>query len=1181
MPNREGSTPRDIQRKIQALSQQVSQLYRAGRFGQALPIAIQVRDLTRQQRGESHPDYANSLNDLALLYHAMGNYAAAEPLYRQASTIRRKALGEKHPDYANGLNNLAELYREMGNYAAAEPLYRQANEILRKALGENHPDYANGLNNLALLYQAMGNYAAAEPLLRQAGTIRRTALGESDPNYANSLNNLAELYREMGNYAAAEPLYRQANEILRTALGENHPGYANSLNNLALLYQAMGNYAAAEPLLRQAGTIRRTALGENHPGYANSLNNLAALYHEMGNYAAAEPLYRQANEILRKALGENHPDYANGLNNLAELYHEMGNYAAAEPLLRQATEIDRKSLGEQHPGYARDLNNLAGLYDEMGNYAAAEPLYRQASTIRRTALGENHPDYANSLNNLAELYHEMGNYAAAEPLLRQAGEILRTTLGENHPDYANSLNNLALLYRALSNYAAAEPLYRQAGEILRTTLGENHPDYANSLNNLAGLYQAMGNYAAAEPLLRQASQINRKALGEQHPAYAASLNNLAELYSAMGNYAGAEPLYRQAGTIRRTALGENHPDYADSLNSLAALEVATNRVAEAMTLMQEAAVISGRMIGQVFSFGSESQRLAYLDTLQLAFYGFLSLVVQYLSGSEDAVCAGLELVLRRKAIGAEALAAQRDAVLGGRYPGLEPKLRELTTLRLQIAQKMLAGPGPEGLDVHQRQLAEWTAKKESLEEDLARQIPEMSLERQLRSADLSAVAHALPGGAALIEIVRFKVTDFKAVPARGESQWKPAHYLAYVLLAGEPKNVQMIDLGEAEAIDRMVARFRSSITRDPETRNVSVVETQPIQEREPDEGIALRGAIFDPLVKTLGGRRRLFIGPDGQLTRLPFEVLPLDGDRRLIDSYEISYLGVGRDLLRFGAKTSGRPTESLVAADPNFDLGTGDSLAPAGVMGSLKRQSRDLNRNSLNFAPLPGTKAEGIQIAAMLDIFPLLGDEVLESRVERVRSPHILHIATHGFFLPDQPRGPNATRPGFLPEAGTAMGPERFLGAGAENPLLRSGLALAGANTRLQGIVLPEAAGDGIMNAEDVSGLDLLGTELVVLSACGTGLGEVQVGEGVFGLRRSFVLAGAKTLVMSLWDVPDQQTQELMAEFYRRILAGQGRCDALRAAQLSIKEKYSDPLYWGAFICQGDPGPLTRSPAKA
>jgi hypothetical protein len=248
---------------------------------------------------------------------------------------------------------------------------------------------------------------------------------------------------------------------------------------------------------------------------------------------------------------------------------------------------------------------------------------------------------------------------------------------------------------------------------------------------------------------------------------------------------------------------------------------------------------------------------------------------------------------------AEALAAQRDAVLGGRYPALQAKLQELMTWRRQIAQKTLAGPGPEGPQAHQKLLAEWTARKERLEEELVKQIPEMNLEQKLRAADRQAVASALHLNAALVEFVHFDIFDFKAVPARGESRWKPAHYLAFVLLAEKPDSVQTIDLGEAEPIERMIAGFRASITvGDRNLRPVEVFLPANI-----NDGSKLRRMLFDSLLPALGGCTQLFLAPDGDLTRLPFEALPVGAGRRLIDDYQLSYLGVGRDVLRFGIET--------------------------------------------------------------------------------------------------------------------------------------------------------------------------------------------------------------------------------------------------------------------------------------
>ncbi len=851
-----------------------------------------------------------------------------------------------------------------------------------------------------------------------------------------------------------------------------------------------------------------------------------------------------------------------------------------------------------------------------GRFPQGIALAIQARDLAGRRLGQDHPYYAASLNILAMLHRAMGDHAAALPLYHQAPEIHRTTLGENHRHYATSLYNLAELYQAMGDHAAALPLLRQALEIRRATLGESHPSFAMSLSSLARTNDAMGNYAVALPLHHQAVAICRTALGENHPHYATSLNNLAGLYRAMGDHAAALPLYHQALEIARTALGENHPDYAVSLYNLVGLYAAVGRASEAIAWMDQVPAIDDRMIGQILAMGSERQRIAYLSTVQGSLYVLLSLVLEHLGYYPDAIRAAFELVLRRKAVAAEAVATQRDVVLGGKYPALEPKLHDLATLRMQIARKTLAGPGPEGFESHLKRLAGWNAQRERLEAELARQIPEMNLEQKLRAADCRAVALNLPEGVALVEFMRFPVCNFQAVPARGESHWKPARYVAFVLSGGVPVEVQMLDLGEAESIDLMIADFRAGIIAEAATkdgRDMAKRREEAVLTVLGGAGSDLRAALFDRLAPALGSRTRLLIAPDGDLTRLPFEVLPTADGRRLIDEYQISYLSCGRDLIRFGLATTGQPGASLVVADPDFDLvlatvasqqarpkvglwarllGRGKKTPPSeqsvfatpAAPHSTGRHSRDLNRDrsAYHFHRLPGTRDEGERVAALLGVSPWLDATALEGRLKtQCHSPRILHLATHGFFLPDQPRDLNREGRGlgldFGEFSGVRDGMARFSSPMMENPMLRSGLALAGANTWLKAGNPPEEAEDGLLTAEDVTGLDLLATELVVLSACETGLGQVRVGEGVFGLRRAFVLAGAKTLVMSLWKVPDEPTRELMEAFYGRLLAGEGRAEALRQAQLALKAKYPEPFYWGAFICQGDPGPLGLS----
>jgi CHAT domain-containing protein len=398
----------------------------------------------------------------------------------------------------------------------------------------------------------------------------------------------------------------------------------------------------------------------------------------------------------------------------------------------------------------------------------------------------------------------------------------------------------------------------------------------------------------------------------------------------------------------------------------------------------------------------------------------------------------------------------------------------------------------------------------------------------------------------------------------------------------------MIDLGAAEPIDRLIADFRAGIIAESEqTGRRDIARQKECTAPAPaDTGIALREAVFDRLVPALGGRSRLLIAPDGELTRLPFEVLPIAEGQHMVDRYQISYLSCGRDVLRLGAGATGPSGPPLIVADPDFDLQVQER--PALHLDSLpftrRRESRDLRRDCdiHHFDRLVETRAEGQRLGTLVGVEPWLDRTALEGRLKSAcHSPRILHLATHGFFLPDQEHDFNRESRGFsynldeFTRSNDGLG--RLSGPMMENPMLRSGLALAGANTWLKRGTAPEEAEDGLLTAEDVTGLDLLATELVVLSACETGLGQVGLGEGVFGLRRAFVLAGAKTLVMSLWKVPDEPTRELMEEFYRRLLAGHARAEALHQAQLALRDKYPAPYYWGAFICQGDPSPLSTA----
>ncbi|AKV66026.1 CHAT domain-containing tetratricopeptide repeat protein [Microcystis panniformis] len=1106
------------------------------------------------------------------------------------------------------------LYQQ-GQYEQGIIFAQQTCDLAKSYSLTNEPIYAYSLNLLAILYKSMGRYEQALPLSQQVLEIVGKSLGTDHPEYANCLNKLAVLYQLMGQYEQALPLHQQALKITGKSLGTDHPNYAESLYNLAVLYRSMGQYEQALPLHQQALEIRGKSLGTDHPDYAGSLDNLAILYQLMGQYEQALPLHQQALEILGKSLGTDHPDYAGSLNNLAALYKSMGQYEQALPLHQQALEILGKSLGTDHPDYAGSLNNLAALYKSMGQYEQALPLHQQALAIRGKSLGTDHPEYAGSLNNLAALYKSMGQYEQALPLHQQALEILGKSLGTDHPDYAHALNNLAILYQSMGQYEDALPLLQQVLEIQHKSIGNNHHEYAVCLHILANLYQSIKQYKDALFFYQKALEIERKTIGTDHPHYAACLNDLALLYKSMGEYGEAIPLLQQALKIRHQSLGSKHPHFAYFLYNLALLYTATNHPEEALKLMQEAAEIDLKTISKIFSISTDKQRLNYLEQNYYKVETFLSLVFQHFPNSPEAVQSAYNLILRRKAIATETAILQKIALLSQQYAHLAPKLQQWQQIRQQLAKRCFDIPTPEQLPYYQQEIKSLEQQAENLEREL--NIPELNLEKELQNADFRTIALELPEGTTLIEFIRFNNYNFQAIPANGDAASFPPRYLAFILPAQAPEQLTMIDLGEAEPIDKLVKEFRESV-ENPRGLSVAVFKKQ----EDILSKIELSKLIFDKIKPYL--TQELIICPDGELNCLPFEILPTDKGSYLMDEYRCNFLNVGRDILRFKAKIPAKVTYPLVIANPDYNLASPEntpSTAENEEKFPFKPSLRNLatSRQGQIFNSLPGTEIEGEKIAKILRVKPVTAAKALKPLVSKAqKAPYILHIATHGYFLGDITPELDTINQNFMLSSLSAS--ERFQVGTRQNPLLRSGLAFAGVNTMLNGGKLPEKAEDGLLTSLDVQSINLAGTELVVTSACETALGDLYTGETLIGLRRSFIQAGAKTVIISLWKVEDVATTILMQYFYYYLLKAKlSKAEALRKAKSSLQrltiakmrsqwltedaiksaEKhsigtaahlrelsqksdlerpYEAPKYWAAFICLGNPAGLPLLP---
>jgi CHAT domain-containing protein len=322
--------------------------------------------------------------------------------------------------------------------------------------------------------------------------------------------------------------------------------------------------------------------------------------------------------------------------------------------------------------------------------------------------------------------------------------------------------------------------------------------------------------------------------------------------------------------------------------------------------------------------------------------------------------------------------------------------------------------------------------------------------------------------------------------------------------------------------------------------------------------------VMRPVRKLVGDIRTLLLSPDGALNLIPFGALVDEQKRYLIESYSFTYLTSGRDLLRLQAHTPSQQGP-VVVANPLFDLG--DSAIVNNQMGDQRTESRrSIDFTRLSFDPLPGAEVEAKALGAILPEAKILtGAKATEAAIKQVRGPLILHVATHGFFLADRKLAtPDGT--GLGSEEGAA-GLEQTHDALTENPLLRAGLILAGIKQNQSG-----PGEDGVLTALEAAELNLWETKLVTLSACDTGLGEVKNGDGVYGLRRALALAGSESQVMSLWQVADKATRELMVGYYTGLQRGEGRSEALRNVQLQMlrSRERRHPYYWAGFIQSGE-----------
>lgn len=891
--------------------------------------------------------------------------------------------------------------------------------------------------------------------------------------------------------------------------------------------QALETSAAAERLAR-------TCCGTESEAYGNACFNEGRVRYLTGDFEAALPWYLQSKDIRKKILGPMHPDYGKSLNNLAVLYEALGLYKKAQPLYLETLNIREKTAGKESGTYAAALGNLAGLYLDLGEYEQAEKFEIETKNIRERVLGKEHPDYAASLNNMASLYYNLGNYPKAEIYYLKSKAIREAAGDMESADYVSGLDNLGALYYTTGNYAKSEAFYSKALNLRKKNLGETHSDYLTSLNHLAQLNKRMRRWLQSDSIFAALIARSEQVLGKEHLDYGTYLQNYAELCIDQGLYSKAIAYNLEAKTILEKQIGKDHTLYLNVLGSLLRSYGAVNDAQKAKLCLEE---LSERKKHCLLSSSRYlSERELYLFAQQLhdnivSEMGFIPSLPECAGTSYDNVLFYKGFLLN---------ALQKIDHLIQSHPKTADDYEQLQALHRQLGALYSLPVDQQG------KLAALEEKANALEKTLMAQIT--GLETALQQVSWQEVqAHLQPGEAAV---------EFTQYPYYHHQGNNSIRYAALVLL---PSATQPLFIPLFEA-PQLAILLQSNGKPSAEVINTLYALGQ--------KGNQLYQLIWQPLEAMLAGVHTIYHAQDGLLHQLNLGAIPDKTGRPMAESYRMVALGSTRQLVVSARKTKQMPTSPTamlyggITYEPNLTQTTANTTA-----ASLNRQrgfdfaQTDSTLRGNDWKLLPWTKVEISAVGDLLEkagfsATQFQGLTATEESVKAIHSPTVLHLATHGYFFPD----PQAAKQDQA-QAGAAF-------KLSNHPMIRSGLILASANHAWKtGTPLRPNLEDGILTAYEAAQLQLENTELVVLSACETGLGEIQGSEGVYGLQRAFKIAGARYLIMSLWQVPDFQAQLFMNAFYAHWLEEkQPIPDAFRVAQSDMRKQYGDPFLWAGFV---------------
>ncbi|HWR33931.1 MAG TPA: CHAT domain-containing tetratricopeptide repeat protein [Chitinophagaceae bacterium] len=828
---------------------------------------------------------------------------------------------------------------------------------------------------------------------------------------------------------------------------------------------------------------------------------------------------------------------------MGESAFAMGRYPYAEKRFSTATRYFEQAYLLKDPGYMKTISNTGLLYATMGRYSQAEKFTSKALDIRQSALGPLDMGVAASWNNYAVLNYNLGRYNESEKQFAKATSVIEANKLQVSLPYGIVLNNRAMLSQCLGRYESAEKdmlqvldigeklgsnnksgnklrffsnlalLYQQMGKYDKAEniylkmqgkiMDKTTPEFANLLNNIAILYLMMNKEDKVEEMLKRSSDIYKNKLGENSPAYAKVISDLGNFYRYKSRYDEAKPLLENALRIREQSLGTDHPLYAQSQEDLAILYWKIKDFDKAYPLYQNVMGKSLDFINRYFPPMSESEKTKYWDLLSPRFQRFYNFALAAASIKKEVLTDLFEYRLATKGL-------------------LLSSTRKINKSILNSGNAQLVSDYTGWIDAKEELTKLYVFSKEDLQEQginldsLENAVNAMEKKLSENSKDFSQfyfaskvkfsdIQNKLKADEALVEIVRVRNFD--------QSFTDSSRYVAMVVTKSNPQPKVLIMNDGYEMETKYFKTYRKSM-----------------QNRINDEqSYSHYWTLIEPEVK---GKKKIFVSLDGVYNQVNLYTLKKPGGDFLINQYDIILVGSAKDIVTDNDNGKSTGKNATLIGFP--DYGSDKSLAP---LPATKTEVDGINTV---------LKSSGYQVAEYIQ------KDATETNLKASHDLSVLHIATHGFFFPD------------IEKASWPIGVSAD--NAKDNVLLRSGLVLTGVKEADKMNPTMDSVSNGVMTSYEAMNLDLKGTKLVVLSACETGLGEVKAGEGVYGLQRAFLVAGADALIMSLWKVDDAATQQLMNNFYANWTKNGDKQKSFKQAQLQLMTKYKEPFYWGAFV---------------